>query len=143
MTRDTLADLVVGSSPKSEADRARCIREAYEQTKSESGNREPHLFLQTLCRRTLERVALERQVARSHRSHHYIGAINPFKPSKPQRPEDDLLSLVIDVLIEELEPETSDILQKAIELTDLSAQTGLEKIVRVMPVLEFEPFSQR
>lgn len=136
-------DLIVGRTTKSEADRARCIREAYEQTKKEPSNHEKRLFLQTLCRRILERVAHEKRKTSSSGSYHYIGFIHPFTSSKSQRPEDDLLNLVVDALIERPEPETSDILQKTIELTDLSAQTGLEKIFRLMPVLEFGPFSQR
>ncbi|KAI1629114.1 hypothetical protein EDD37DRAFT_37279 [Exophiala viscosa] len=142
LTRHTLVDLIVGRSMKSEADRARCIREAYEQTKKEPSSHEKRLFLQTLCRRILERVAHEKRHTRSSGSYHYTGFIHPFTSNKPQLPEDDLLNLVIDVIIERPEPETSDILQKAIELTDMSAQTGLEKIIRVIPVLEFEPFSQ-
>ncbi|KAI1617338.1 hypothetical protein EDD36DRAFT_161039 [Exophiala viscosa] len=142
LTRHALVDLIVGRSTKSEADRARCIRDAYEQTKKEPSNQETRLFLQTLCRRILERVAHEKQNARNNGSRLFTGAIYPFPSSKSQRPEDDLLSLVIDVILERPEPETSDILQKAIELTDMSAQAGVEKIIRIMPVLQFEPFSQ-
>jgi hypothetical protein len=143
LTRHTLVDLIVGRSIKSEADQARCIREAYEETKREPENHERRLYLQTLCRRILERVALEKQNTHRYRSYDYTTTTYPFKSSKLQRPEDDLLTLIIDIIIERPEPETADILQRAIELTDLSAQTGLGNIIHVMPVLEFGPFSQR
>ncbi|KAK5028493.1 hypothetical protein LTS07_006584 [Exophiala sideris] len=142
VTRDALVDFIMQNGVKSEADRARCIREAYEQTKADPLNEEKRLFLQTLCRRILEKAAFEQETRRYGYHQHHNGTVYPREPSDQERPEDDLVTTVIDAMADRPQQEISDILLKAIELTNMSAQTGVEKIVRVMPVVDFEPFSQ-
>lgn len=123
---------------KREADLARCVREAYEQTKQEPRNQEKRLYLRTLCRRIFEK-------ALSHRYsyHSRSGTVHVYNPQVPLRPEAELLTAVTDAVIEHPQEETRDILQKVIEFTDISSQEGLENIIRVMPLLDSQPFLER
>nr|KAK5441315.1 hypothetical protein LTR18_007159 [Exophiala xenobiotica] len=132
LTLPDYVDLLVWHGLSSDAEGARFIQEAHERCKNEPADRKKLLYLQTLCRRMLDKVDKEKC--------RYSSSRNPSVAGRATRsPHQDLLFLIIDAITEQPKSETVvEILQKATEILEITQEEDLDKIIRILTVIDFE-----
>ncbi|KAK5418545.1 hypothetical protein LTR06_002295 [Exophiala xenobiotica] len=132
LTLPDYVDLLVWHGLSSDAEGARFIQEAHERCKNEPADRKKLLYLQTLCRRMLDKVDKEKC--------RYSSSRNPSVAARATRsPHQDLLFLIIDAITEQPKSETVvEILQKAIKILEITQEEDLDKIIRILTVIDFE-----
>jgi hypothetical protein len=137
LTLPDYVDLLVWHGLSSDAERARFIQEAHERCKIEPADRKKLLYLQTLCRRMLDKVDKEKW--------RYSSSRNPSVAARATRsPHQDLLFLIIDAITEQPKSEiVVEILQKAIEILEITQGEDLDKIIRILTVIDFEAVACR
>ncbi|KAK5560121.1 hypothetical protein LTR46_001871 [Exophiala xenobiotica] len=122
----------------SDAARASHIQKARERCKNEPDDRVKSLYLQTLCRQMLDKVQNQKSDGWSY--HPFSHPLyKPFGLEATQKPKQDILFLIIDVITEQPKEETVvEILQKAIEILEITQEEDLDKIIRILTVIDFE-----
>ncbi|KAK5457113.1 hypothetical protein LTS15_004894 [Exophiala xenobiotica] len=137
LTRTNYVDLLVWNGLSSDTERARSIQEASERCKNEPADRKKSLYLQTLCRQMLDKLDEEKKKTKA--ASDYWSLNFSRNPSVARSPKQDLLFLIIDAITEQPKSETVvEILQKAIEILEITQEEDLDKIIRILTVIDFE-----